>query len=306
RFRTEVRSATWSEAAQRWSVEVAGPDGRSQTLEADAVISAVGQLNRPLLPDIEGRDTFRGPAFHSARWDPAVELRGRRVAVIGTGASAMQFIPEIAPRVDHLDVYQRTPAWLAPTPEYHDAVPEKLRWLYAHVPSYSEWHRFCIFWRMGDGALEAVRVDPTWRGHPASVGPANDLLRTVLTAYIEAEFADRPDLRAAVLPNYPPGAKRMVRDNGVWARTLKRENVQLVTTPIARIAPEGIVTADGTLRPADVLIYGTGFEASRFLAPMRVVGRDGIDLHEQWQGDARAYLGITIPGFPNLFCLYGP
>lgn len=305
RFRREVRSAAWSDAEQRWSVQVAGPDGREETLVADAVISAVGQLNRPLYPDIPGRDSFRGPAFHSARWDHGVDLRGRRVAVIGTGASAMQFIPEIAPLVGHLDVYQRTPAWLGPTPEYHDPVPEKLRWLYRHVPSYSEWHRFCIFWRMGDGALEAVRVDPAWQG-ARSVSAANDMLRALLEAYLDGEFAGRPDLRAAVQPDYPPGAKRMIRDNGIWARALKRENVQLVTTPIERITPGGIVTADGAEHPADVLIYGTGFAASQFLTPMRVTGRGGLDLHEHWKGDARAYLGITIPGFPNLFCLYGP
>lgn len=306
RFRSEVRSAAWSDAEQRWSVVVAGPGGAEETLTADAVISAVGQLNRPLYPDIAGRDAFRGPAFHSARWDHGVDLRGKRVAVIGTGASAMQFLPEIAKVVGRLDVYQRTPAWIGPTPEYHDPVPEKLRWLYRHVPSYSEWHRFCIFWRMGDGALEGVRVDPAWNGGGRSVSATNDMLRVLLTAYIDAEFAGRPDLRAAVLPDYPPGAKRLVRDNGVWARTLKRDNVQLVTTPIERITPDGVETNDGAVHPADVLIYGTGFEASSFLTPMKVTGRHGLDLHEHWKGDARAYLGVAIPGFPNLFCLYGP
>jgi 4-hydroxyacetophenone monooxygenase len=306
RFRSEVRAAAWSDAEQRWSVVVAGPDGAEQTLTVDAVISAVGQLNRPLYPGIEGRDSFRGPAFHSARWDHGVDLRGKRVAVIGTGASAMQLIPEIAKVVGRLDVYQRTPAWIGPTPEYHDPVPEKLRWLYRHVPSYSEWHRFCIFWRMGDGALEGVRVDPAWNGGGRSVSATNDMLRALLTAYIDAEFAGRPDLREVVLPDYPPGAKRLIRDNGVWARTLKRENVRLVTTAIERITPDGVATEDGALHPADVLIYGTGFEASNFLTPMKVTGRHGLDLHEHWKGDARAYLGIAIPGFPNLFCLYGP
>jgi 4-hydroxyacetophenone monooxygenase len=306
RFETEVRSASWREAEGRWQVQVVGPDGAEETLEAEALISAVGQLNRPKLPEIEGRDSFAGPAFHSARWNHDVPLGGRRVAVIGTGASAMQFIPEIAPLVGELEVYQRTPAWLGPTPDYHDPVPEELRWLYTHVPSYSEWNRFCIFWRLGDGALDAVRVDPAWEGGGASVSAANDLLRVLVTAYIEGEFASRPDLRAAVLPGYPPGAKRIVRDNGIWARTLGRENVRLVTAGIERITPGGIVTRDGEEHPADVLIYGTGFRASEFLTPMQVTGRGGLDLHAQWQGDARAYLGITIPGFPNLFCLYGP
>jgi 4-hydroxyacetophenone monooxygenase len=306
RFRTEVRRATWREADQRWSVTLLGPDGAEETLEVDAIVSAVGQLNRPLLPEIPGRESFRGPAFHSARWDHGVELRGRRVAVIGTGASAMQLIPEIAEVVGQLDVYQRTPAWMGPTPEYHEAVPAKLRWLYANVPFYSEWHRFCIFWRMGDGALEAVRVDEAWQSGGTSVSAANEMLRTLLTAYIEGEFADRPDLARAVLPSYPPGAKRMIRDNGVWAKALKRENVRLVTTAIERITAHGVVTADGEEHAADVLVYGTGFHASKFLTPMKVIGRGGLDLHEHWKGDARAYLGIAVPGFPNLFCLYGP
>jgi 4-hydroxyacetophenone monooxygenase len=306
RFGTEVRQASWLEREQRWSIVLEGPDGGRETLSANALVSAVGQLNRPLFPDIPGRESFAGPSFHSARWDPTVELAGKRVAVIGTGASAMQFIPEIAPIVDELHVFQRTPAWLAPTPDYHDAVPEGLKWLYANVPSYSEWNRFCIFWRMGDGALEAVRVDEEWQSDGSSVSAVNEMSRALLRAYLEEQFADRPDLQAVVTPGYPPGAKRMIRDNGVWARTLKRDNVRLVTTPIERIRPGGVVTTDGSEHAADVLIHGTGFQASKFLTPMKVTGRDGRDLHEQWKGDARAYLGITIPGFPNLFCLYGP
>jgi 4-hydroxyacetophenone monooxygenase len=228
------------------------------------------------------------------------------VAVIGTGASAVQFIPEIAPEAGRLLVFQRTPPWLGPTPEYHDEVPPGLCWLYTSVPSYSEWNRFLIFWRMGDSVLDAVRVDPAWESDGRSVSALNDILRTVLTGYLEAEFADRPDLVDKVVPSYPPSAKRLLRDNGVWARAIKRDNVTLVTDDIAEITPTGIVTGDGAEHEVDVIIYGTGFTASKFLTPMQVRGRDGVDLHEHWKGDARAYLGITVPGFPNLFCLYGP
>jgi 4-hydroxyacetophenone monooxygenase len=306
RFRTEVVSATWSDNDLTWTVCTRDADGREETIEANAVISAVGQLNRPLLPDIPGRDSFQGPAFHSARWDPSVDLRGARVAVIGTGASAVQFIPEIASVAAELLVFQRTPPWLGETPDYHDEVAPGLRWLYSHVPSYSEWNRFWIFWKMGDGVLETVRVDRAWEPKDASVSATNDFVRMMLTEYFKAQFADRPDLLDVVVPSYPPGAKRMLRDNGVWAGALMRDNVRLVTEPIREVTPAGLITSDGEEHSVDVVIYGTGFQASKFLTPMTVKGRGGVDLHEQWHGDARAYLGMTIPKFPNLFCLYGP
>ena len=306
RFRTEVVETAWSDDRQRWTVRVRSRDGGEETLEAQAVISAVGQLNRPSFPDIEGRERFEGPSFHSARWDHSLDLAGKRVAVIGTGASAVQFIPEIAPAVDQLLVFQRTPPWLGPTPDYHDEVAPGLRWLYAHVPSYAEWNRFWIFWRMGDGALANVRVDPDYEPKDGAVSAVNEFARMMLAEYITAEFADRPDLLPHVVPSYPVGAKRMLRDNGVWAGALKRDNVSLVTAGIREITPKGVVTADGEEHQVDVIVYGTGFQASKFLTPMRVTGRGGLDLHERWGAEARAYLGITIPGFPNLFCLYGP
>lgn len=305
RFETEVVSATWSEEDHVWDVVLRTRAGE-ETLRVNAVISAVGQLNMPSYPDIEGRETYEGISFHSARWDASVDLTGKRVAVIGTGASAMQFIPEIAPDCGELIVFQRTPAWMIETPDYHAPVPEALRWMYDHVPSYSEWNRFALFWRMGDAALQAVRVDPEWPNKEHSVNAMNAMMRMVLEQYLQTQFADRPDLLERSIPNYPPAAKRVIRDNGVWAAALKRDNVQLVTDRIERITPTGIVTADGTAHDVDVLIYGTGFQASNFLTPMQVTGRGGIDLHEHWAGNARAYLGVTIPGFPNLFCLYGP
>jgi 4-hydroxyacetophenone monooxygenase len=306
RFNTEVVSASWSENDLTWTVVVRPTDGPEESIVADAVVSAVGQLNRPSYPNIAGRESFAGPTFHSARWNHDLDLHGKRVAVIGTGASAVQFIPEIAPVVDELLVFQRTPPWFGPTADYHDPVSPGQQWLYGHVPSYSEWNRFWIFWRMGDGALANVRVDEEYEPKGQAISAINDFARMMLTEYINMEFGDRPDLLAHVVPTYPVGAKRLLRDNGVWAGALKRDNVQLVSDTIREITPTGIVMEDGTAHDVDVIIYGTGFHASKFLTPMTVTGRGGIDLHEHWNGDARAYLGVNIPGFPNLFCLYGP
>jgi 4-hydroxyacetophenone monooxygenase len=304
RFETEVTSAEWSDDAGSWTLCLRTPAGE-ETLEAQAVVSAVGQLNRPSFPAIPGRETFEGVSFHSARWRHDVDLAGRRVAVIGTGASAVQFIPEIAGEVAELVVFQRTPPWLVPTEDYHQEVPEQKRWLFRHVPTYAHWYRFWLFWQNAEGMLPAARVDPGWQGE-GSVGLINDVVRQLLTAHITTEFAGAPELIDKVLPTYPPIAKRVVRDNGSWPGALQRDNVTLVTTGIEAITPTGVTTVDGVHHEVDVIVYGTGFTASHFLTPMKVVGRGGVDLHEQWDGDARAYLGITVPGFPNLFLLYGP
>ncbi|MBE0609881.1 MAG: NAD(P)/FAD-dependent oxidoreductase [Dehalococcoidia bacterium] len=306
RFNTEVLEAAFDEASGTWRLRVRGANGAEETVEVQAVISAVGQLNRPKMPEIKGMETFAGPSFHSARWDHSVDLKGKRVVVIGTGASAAQFIPAIAPEVADLTVFQRTPPWLVPVPQYHDEVPGGLQWLFRHVPHYVHWYRFWLFWNTTDGMLAAATVDESWEPKDLAVSAANDQLRMLLTGYLQMQFGDRPDLLEKVLPKYPPAAKRLVLDNGIWAATLKRDNVHLVTDGIREITATGVVASDGTEYPADAIIYGTGFEASKFLTPMRVKGRGGADLHAQWNGDARAYMGITVPNFPNLFLLYGP
>jgi 4-hydroxyacetophenone monooxygenase len=305
RFGTEVVSATFDDAECTWTVRVRDRSGRDDTVEVQAVISAVGQLNRPHYPEIEGIDEFEGPAFHSAAWHHDLDLTGRRVAVIGTGASAAQFIPHVAEVADHLLVFQRTPNWLVPTPDYHDDLSDGLVWLLDHLPQYGQWERLWLFWRTHEGLLPAAVVDPDWDGDGRSVSAPNEFVRQLLKAYLEAEFAGAPELVDDVVPTYPPIAKRVIRDNGIWARTLTRQDVELVTAPIERITAKGVVVG-GEERQVDVIIYGTGFHASKFLTPMQVTGRAGADLHQTWAGDARAYLGITVPGFPNLFMLYGP
>jgi 4-hydroxyacetophenone monooxygenase len=306
RFDTEVTAVELDESTMTWTLQLTGPGGAEEALEAHAVVSAVGQLNRPNMPDIPGVERFEGPAFHSARWDHSVDLAGKKVLVIGTGASAAQFIPLVAEEAGDLTIFQRTPAWFLPTPDYHDHVEEPVAWLMRNIPGYANWVRFWVFWRNVEGLIAAATVDPAWEGLPQSVGVMNDAIRQLLTAYLQGEFADAPELLDAVVPDYPPFAKRFIRDNGIWARTLKRDDVHLVTDRIEAIVPEGVRMVDGTVHEADVIVYGTGFQASDFLTPMKVVGRGGVDLHERWGGDARAHLGITLPGYPNLFLLYGP
>ena len=306
RFDTEVTSVEFDDAAKTWTLQVVSADGTEEAIVANAVVSAVGQLNRPSLPDIPGVERFEGPAFHSARWDHDVDLTGKRVAVIGTGASAAQFIPVIAEEAGHLTVFQRTPAWFIPAPNYTEQIGPEVRWLRRHVPSYTHWSRFWVFWRSVEGMMPFATVDPEWTGGEQSVSAQNDFMRVMLSGYITSQFAARPDLVERVVPQYPPFSKRFILDDGAWARTLTRDDVELVTDGIAEVTATGVRTVDGTMRDVDVIIYGTGFKASDFLMPMKVVGRNGSDLHEHWAGDARAYLGITLPGFPNFFMLYGP
>jgi 4-hydroxyacetophenone monooxygenase len=306
RFNTEVTSVAFDEDTGTWTLDLLNRDRTEERLTANAVISAVGQLNRPQLPSIEGRETFAGPSFHSAEWDHAVDLDGKRVAVVGTGCSAAQFVPIIANQAAKVEVFQRTPNWMFPVPHYHFEVPAGLQWLLSHVPGYRQWYRFWLFWRSAETLRPMAEVDPAWPHQERSVSELNDSLRALLQEAMEVQYPADSDLLAKVLPEYPPAAKRIIVDNGVWAETLQRDHVQLITDDIERITPEGIVTLGGQLHEADVVIYATGFQPSRFLTPMKVVGRGGVNLHDQWDGDARAYLGITVPGFPNFFVLYGP
>ena len=306
RFNTEVLSVTYDDERSLWAVRVRGPEGTEETIEAEAVISAVGQLNRPKMPDIAGLGSFEGPTFHSAQWDHSIDFAGKSVGVIGTGSSASQFIPHLADDAAEVRIFQRTPNWYAPAPNYHERVAEGFLWLLKHVPTYAQWYRFWLFWAISDGFLPMVEVDDNWQPGDEVTGEGNRQLRDLLAGSLQHQLKGRPDLIEKTLPNFPPASKRIVVDNGSWPNTLMREHVHLITEPISQVTPRGILTEDGEEHALDVLVYGTGFQASKFLTPVKVVGRGGVDMHEQWGGDARAYLGITMPNFPNFFFLYGP
>jgi 4-hydroxyacetophenone monooxygenase len=215
-------------------------------------------------------------------------------------------VPQIADEAGHVTVFQRTPPWMSPTPEYFETIPAEKHWLLNHVPYYAKWYRFWMFWRTAEGLLGAVKKDPSWNDQERSVSERNDQLRQLLTAYISELCNGDEELLKKSLPSYPVAGKRMLRDDGRYLRALQRDDVELIADPVTEITETGVVTASGRRCDADVIIYGTGFKANKFLWPMRIKGRGGKELHEHWAGDPRAYLGITVPGFPNLFCCYGP
>jgi len=306
RWETEVLGAAWDDASSTWSVRTRAADGTEDVLVARAVLSAVGQLNRPNMPVIEGADTFAGPSFHSARWDHDVDLAGKQVAMIGAGASGFQIAPTIAPEVGHLTVFQRTAQWMFPNPNYHATVGPGVLWALRHLPFYGRWYRFLIFWPGCDKGLEAARVDPDYPDQQRAVSETNEFTRQMFTDWILSQVADDPDLAAKVVPDYPATGKRTLQDNGAWLSALMRNNVELVRTGIDHIEADAVVTVDGERYPADVLVYATGFRATEVLAPMAITGRDGVDLRTLWGERPAAYLGITVPGFPNFFMMYGP
>ena len=306
RFETEVQAARFDEQTGRWRVEVALPSGGTDVIEANAIISAVGQLNRPKIPDLPGLDTFGGPAFHSAEWEDQHDLAGKRIGVIGTGASAFQLVPQVAERAEQVTVFQRTAPWVIPNPEYTQYVPSGKHWLLNHVPFYARWFRFGMFWRTAEGLLGAVTGDPSWDKPEQSVSPMNEMLRGFLVMNLQEVVGHDPELLAKCTPNYPPGAKRALIDDGAWLRSLTRDNVSLVTEPIQEVTARGVRTRDGVEHEFDVLIFATGFQASSFLHPIKLFGKGGAELHDLWDGEPRAYKGVTMPGFPNLFCCYGP
>ena len=305
-WETEVTEASWDDDIATWSVTARDRTGVTTTLTARAVISAVGQLNRPHLPDIEGQRGFAGPAFHSSDWDHSVDLRGLRVAMIGAGASGFQIAPAIADEVESLTVFQRTAQWMFPNPNYHAEVGPGVQWALRHLPFYGRWYRFLLFWPGCDKGLEAARVDADYPDQQKAVSEINEITRIMFTEWIASQVGDDPELLAKVVPGYPATGKRTLQDNGSWLRTLTRANVELVRAGIDHIESDAVVTEDGTRYPADIIVYATGFQANKMLWPMTIRGRNGEILSERWGQRPSAYLGITVPGYPNFFCMYGP
>lgn len=305
RFNSRVVQADWDEARRLWRVRVAGPDGE-ETIDSIALISAIGQLSLPSIPKIEGAEDFDGPIFHSAEWPDGLDVTGKHLTIIGTGATSMQVVPTVIDQVANVTVYQRSAQWARPIPGYHDAIGDGTRWLMANVPLYGAWFRFTMLWRYGDGLLPSLRKDPTWEHPERSLNRANDRHRQQMTDHIRAELGDRADLVDKCLPDYPPYGKRILLDNG-WYRAMTQPNAELVTDHLSRITRNGVETVDGKHRKADIIVLATGFKVSLMAARLNITGRNGQNLADAWADDnPTAYLGITVPGFPNMFCMQGP
>jgi len=285
RFGAHVTGAEWDGA--RWTVRTA--DGA--TVNARAVVWGTGALHQPSIPDIPGLDGFTGAAFHSAQWDHDLDLRGRRIAVVGTGASTIQFVPRIRAAAASLTVFQRTPPWVLPKPD--GEIPPRLRRLYARFPAVQKLQRALVYARnesLVGGFLKPGRLT---------------VVERFARSYLARTFADRPDLLAKLTPDFMIGCKRILLSNDYYD-ALAKPGVEVVTEKIVRVTPTAVVTADGVEHEVDTIIFGTGFKVADNLSQVTVTGRDGVELNDVWRGGREAFLGTMVAGFPNFFVLTGP
>jgi len=307
-FNTEITSIVWDEAASEWVLTATTSDG-PRTMRANAVITGVGFLSRPNLPSIAGMDSFQGVSMHTARWPEGLEHAGKRIAVIGSGATGYQLSPELAKTAGHLYVFQRSPSWCFDLPVYLDPSPPQPGWLDRNLPLFRNFTRFRLSWFSAPHHLaKNMHIDPDF-ADPHARSARNKKVRDARIAFIESKLKDRPDLIAKMIPKSPPMATRPVMVDRRYSiyDALLQDNVSLVTDSIARVTPRGIQLENGEEIEVDIIVYATGFKANDFLWPMDVRGRDGRSIEALWAKDgARAYLTAMMPGFPNFFVAYGP
>ena len=305
RFETTMTGATWNEADGTWSVHVTTADGRTETLTASALVNAQGVVHRPTLPDLDGIVDFRGQIAHTARWPQDIELAGKRVAVIGTGASGVQVVPAICDETEHVTVFMRSRHWVLNNSETDIAVSPGNLYAIGRIPHYREWFRFRQYWITGDGHYLDVLKDPEWEGNPVAISAKNETMRQYALRQMADELSEHPELLAQVTPDFPIFSKRIISHPKWWA-TLKRNDVDLVPERIERVLPDGVRTVDGIERPVDVLVCATGFAFTNLHGDLDIRGRDGRTLQGDWgDEDPRAYMGVLVPGFPNYFHLAG-
>lgn len=306
RFNTRVKSLTYNEADCTWSVVVEAAEGETETIIANAVINGHGPINRWKYPDIEGLHDFEGPMMHTANWDHSVDLAGKRVAVIGTGASSAQLVPGIAAEVGDLRIFMRTKHWVNRNPEIGKEVSDGIKFCLANIPFYAQWWRFRVYWTCSDGLFANVVRDPDWDGNMLATSARNDNSRKIALNHMQEKLAGKPELIKKLTPDFPIYSKRIINDNG-WYDALMRDNVYVEDTPIKRILATGIEMKDGSVYECDVIVCATGFNVSQMIGGLTIKGSAGRDLGEEWgEENPRSYFGITVPGYPNYFMTVGP
>jgi 4-hydroxyacetophenone monooxygenase len=307
-FETEVKSIVWDDGAKEWEITAEQPHG-TRTWRVNAVITAVGIFTRPNVPTFPGQESFGGRWCHTARWPQDLDLTGKRVAVIGSGCSSYQLMPEIVKQTAHTYLFQRTPSWVNGIPRYLSEMHEQVAWLDRNVPFHTHFVRFRTAWFTRPETLRGVfTADPDFHD-PHAASAANKRVRDASVDFLHSKLGDRPDLMEKMLPPVPPGSARPVavdREYSIYD-VLLRDDVTLVTEPIERITESGIMVEGGVEHAVDVIVLATGFKTNDFLWPMDIRGRDGVRIDDLWAKDgARAYLGAMLPGFPNFFMVYGP
>lgn len=301
----DLKSAKWDNETNLWHMSIAGENGEMQTLSSRFLISAAGLFRTPKIPKIKGIETFAGEMFHTTEWDHGCDLSDKNVAVIGTGSTGSQLVCHVAERAKQLSIYQRTANWVTPVKGYKDTVSPEKRWLLNTMPGYANWYGYASY--IAELPAQELQIlDPDYIAKGGHVNSKNTALQAALTEFIRYKVGDDEALFKKLIPTHPPLARRLVIDNE-WYDTLLKDNVELVTDGIDAITPTGIQGTDGTYRAADVIVLSAGFEVSEFLWPVDYHGKDGATLEGLWAKDgARAYKGMTLPGFPNFFMFYGP
>lgn len=303
-FGSDVQAARFDETTQRWTLTVRGEDSVAD-VEANVVVAASGVFATPRDLPVEGVSEFTGQIVHTTEWSDDVEYAGKKVAIIGNGSTGVQLLSKVAEKAESVAVYQRTPQWISPRANYGVPIADELQWLIQNMPFYWNWNKYVA----GLSTIDLRNVlmpDAEWIANGGHVSERNDMLREILVGYISSQVDGRQDLIDKLVPDYPPMTRRPVVDNN-WYASLTRNNVELVTTPIDRMTDAAIVTSDGEARDAELVIAAVGFQTEKYIWPTQYYGIGGVTLEDVWttQG-ARAHLGMTVPGFPNMFMLYGP
>jgi 4-hydroxyacetophenone monooxygenase len=305
RFNHEIKGGTFDEAASHWQLDIVDAERQHLSVTANFVVSASGLFSTPRDLSVDGVETFQGEIVHSTEWDERHSASGKSVAVVGNGSTGVQLLNRISDEATNTYVFQRTPQWITPRERYGEPMSPGDSWLRKNMPYYWNWTRYT-------GTLPVLNLypflvpDPEWRAAGGLVNQPNDALREAMTRYIVQQVDGRQDLVDKLVPSYAPFSRRLIVDNN-WYRSLLKDNVELVTTPISHLTKTGIVTPDGQERPVDMIVTAIGFSVEKYVWPSDYVGRSGVALQDRWSEDgARAYLGMMIDGFPNFFVLYGP